>query len=108
VDTVTEFLAQEQLGETVYLWFKLPQDKKNLVTWQGSIAVNGVSLTIAKLEDDRFGVALISHTLQETNLGLHKRFVNLEFDIIGKYIFRFLQNQNKPKLTEDWLREKGF
>lgn len=108
VDTVLHYQGQENSGDTVYLWFDLPQEQTNLVTWQGSVAINGVSLTVAKLEHSRFAVALISHTLQETNLGKLQEYVNVEFDIIGKYIVRFLQNREKPKITEGWLREKGF
>jgi len=108
VDCVSEFLAKEQTGNTTYLWFKLAAEYKDLVTWQGSIAVNGVSLTVAKLEADRFAVALITHTLQETNLMDVRQYVNLEFDIIGKYIVRYFTNHEKPGMTMEWLREKGF
>ncbi|MCF7911725.1 MAG: riboflavin synthase [Candidatus Cloacimonetes bacterium] len=108
VDCVSEFISQEQIAETTYLWYKLAAEHQDMVTWQGSIAVNGVSLTIAKLEKDRFAVALITHTLQETNLVEPGRYVNLEFDIIGKYIVRYFSNHQNPKMTMEWLREKGF
>jgi len=108
VDCVSEFMAKEHTGDTTYLWFKLAAEYKDLLTWQGSIAVNGVSLTVAKLESERFAVALISHTLQETNLNELRQYVNLEFDIIGKYIVRYFANHEKSGLTMEWLREKGF
>lgn len=108
VDTVSRCLQREIQKDTLYLWFELPRQFQNMLTWQGSIAINGVSLTVARLEPARFAVALISHTLKETNLNSIKELVNLEFDIIGKYILRYLQNQTKPEITEDWLREKGF
>ncbi len=108
VDTVAKLMGREQEGETLYLWFDLPAEYKDLVTQQGSIAVNGVSLTVAKLEERRFAVALISHTLQETNLAGITKYANLEFDILGKYIVRYLRNREKPVITTEWLREQGF
>lgn len=108
IDTTTEFLYQETISETHYLWFRLPKAEAKLVVPQGSIAVNGVSLTIARLEDERFAVALISHTFQETNLKNPGKSVNLEFDIIGKYILRSLKIDKKPGITREWLREQDF
>lgn len=108
VDCITEFIRKEQNGETTYLWYKLPLNQQDMVTYQGSIAVNGVSLTIARLEKDRFAVALITHTLNETNLAELNRYVNLEFDILGKYIVRYFNNHQKSGVTMEWLREKGF
>lgn len=106
IDTKVPFLFQETEGETVYLWFKLPSEYSGLVVPQGSIAVNGVSLTIARLEKEKFAVALISHTIQETNLNDPGKEVNIEFDIIGKYILR---NQKKDSgITMEWLRENNF
>ncbi len=63
---------------------------KNLLIPKGSIAINGVSLTLAGLNDSSFRVALVPHTLENTTLGALKQGdkVNLEFDMIGKYIAR--------------------
>jgi len=108
IDTVSDFLYQETAGETVYLWFKLPEEFRKLVVAQGSIAVNGVSLTIAKLESEKFAVALISHTLAETNLAKPGKTVNLEFDVVGKYILRSLENSEKTGITMEWLHENNF
>jgi len=108
VDTTARLISREIKDKTVYLWIELHKEFHDLVTWQGSITVNGVSLTIARIEENRFAVALISHTLNSTNLNEHQEYLNLEFDIIGKYILRYLQNRKKPEITEEWLREKGF
>lgn len=74
-------------------------DPKNrgLVVYKGSIAIDGVSLTVARTENDRLEVALVPHTLESTTLGLLKPgdIVNLEFDILGKYV------QNNMKARED-------
>jgi riboflavin synthase len=108
VDCISRIETQEYKGDTLYLWFELPKKFQNFVTWQGSIAINGVSLTIAKLENFRFAVALISHTANETNLLRIENYANIEFDIIGKYVIRYLNNQNNKKISQEWLREKGF
>ena len=108
VDCISEFIRKEQTAETTYLWYKLPLEHQDMVADQGSIAINGVSLTVARLEKDCFAVALITHTLKETNLAELNRYVNLEFDIIGKYIVRYFNNHQKSGVTMEWLREKGF
>jgi len=76
---------------------------------KGSICINGVSLTIADVKDNTFEINLIPFTLKNTNLGdLEKgSYVNIEFDIIGKYIYNFLQERKKEsnkKIKESKLR----
>lgn len=75
---------------------------------KGSIAIDGVSLTISALGEDWLGVDLIPTTLKETTLGLRKvgEKVNLEGDIVGKYVAR--QTENVKGLTEESLRSAGF
>ena len=60
---------------------------------QGSITVNGISLTVAKSEDKQFSVAIIPYTYEHTNMQELKKgdVVNLEFDIIGKYVARLME-----------------
>ncbi|MGB9892854.1 MAG: riboflavin synthase [Candidatus Saccharicenans sp.] len=74
------------------LKIRLPRDLIKFLVAKGSIAVNGVSLTVAALGPDYFEVELIPTTLKETNLGLLKAGdrVNLECDIIGKYVYNFI------------------
>lgn len=86
------------------------------VVEKGSIALNGVSLTVAKVENGLLEVSLIPHTLQNTNFkNLRENdFVNVEFDILAKYIEKFtnLTNNNceteKSGIDENFLRENGF
>jgi riboflavin synthase len=84
---------------------------------KGSIAVDGISLTLADLAPDRFSVAVIPHTLDHTTLRKKSAGdrVNLELDVIGKYVARFLSaSRNGPgakpagHLTEGFLEEHGF
>ena len=75
--------------------FDLNQEMKTLVVSKGSICINGVSLTISHLTEDSFGVSIIPYTFQNSNFKSIKEgdFVNVEFDILGKYIQRYLSVQ---------------
>jgi len=107
VDTTASLLERKTVRETLYLTFALPSEYKWLIVPQGSIAVNGVSLTVANLQTGRFSVALIGHTLSLTNLAQLTlgKAVNLEFDILGKYLLR---QQETNSLNEEWLHEQGY
>jgi riboflavin synthase len=72
--------------------FRFPQDLAPLLVMKGSIAVDGISLTVAELSRDTFGVALIPHTLHHTTLGSKRvgDLVNLEADLLGKHVARLL------------------
>lgn len=105
--------------------FRFPQDLAPLLVMKGSIAVDGISLTIAELSSDTFGVALIPHTLHHTTLG-GKRVgdpVNLEADLLGKHVARVLalraggpsgpeagrsDSMGQRGLTLAFLEEHGF
>lgn len=82
---------------------------------KGSIAIDGISLTVIDVETDYFSVSLIPHTFGETTLGLKRvgSTVNLETDLIGKYVARFMgldivNNNTKEDLTLSFLTEHGF
>ncbi len=107
VDRTSELMDRREDNGSTYLRFALNAQDSKLVVPQGSIAINGVSLTIARLESTSFSVALISHTVQNSNLSLLTKgdAVNLEYDIIGKYLLR---QSDKPEMTLEWLHEQGF
>ncbi|MCX8034604.1 MAG: riboflavin synthase [Thermodesulfovibrio sp.] len=89
------------------------EDKKMLkyVIQKGSIAIDGISLTINEIVDNNIRLNIIPHTLKNTNLEFLKvgDKVNLEFDIIGKYIERLLEFKNQERgITEDLLIRSGF
>ena len=81
-----------------------------MIVQKGSIAIDGISLTVAKLEPARFAVSVIPHTGEETTLLSRKvgDKVNLENDIVGKYVQRLLGQDNPSAITEEFLRERGF
>jgi riboflavin synthase len=91
-----------------------PQDLGRYIVFKGSIAVDGISLTVASLTARSFTVAVIPHTLNATNLASLRRGdpINLEVDILGKYVARFLESGYTPasgsKLTLDYLKDQGF
>jgi riboflavin synthase len=113
IDTVSHVISVKDIKGTKYIEIELASEYAELVVPQGSIAINGVSLTIAKLATSSLQVALISLTENFTNLSLLKsgQTVNLEFDIIGKYLLRknsVPAKQTKSKITQAWLNEQGF
>ena len=88
---------------------KLICDSK-LIIQKGSIAINGVSLTVSNVYDDGFEVSLIPETQQKTNLlNLNSGdLVNIEYDIFAKYIQKLTMPCKSSKITEEFLRENGF
>lgn len=95
VDGTAKVLSIKKVGSGKRVRFSLSPDLKKWAVEKGSIAVNGVSLTIAELGRNYFEVELIPITLEQTNLGVLKTgdLVNLEMDIIGKYVEKFLEGR---------------
>lgn len=94
VDTTTHCTSIEMLDGSWYFSFYLPASFKTLVVNKGSIAINGTSLTvILDDENDAFKIAIIPYTFEHTNFKEMSvgSFVNVEFDILGKYILRHTQ-----------------
>lgn len=89
--------------------FEVPKELDKYIVYKGSITVNGVSLTVSKNQNNTFSVAIIPHTLENTNLKYLKigDLVNLETDILGRYVEKFLSTKNN-NITEDFLKENGF
>ena len=95
------------------VWFEISSDEKilNYIVEKGSIAIDGISLTVACVSKTSFQVSIIPHTLDATILGKRKRgdLVNLENDVIGKYIKKFVDERNDSKgLTREFLLSNGF
>jgi riboflavin synthase len=79
-------------GEWVTMWLRVPPDLARLMVPKGSVAVDGISLTLVNVEPERFSVALIPHTLEATTLGQRQvgDRVNIETDILGKYVAKLM------------------
>lgn len=93
VDDVGTLLERTDEGQWSFFWFRLPKRLSLQMAPKGSIAVDGVSLTIVDSEPERFSVALIPYTLAVTTLGPLKvgARVNLETDILAKYVERLVE-----------------
>jgi riboflavin synthase len=113
VDGLGEILQRTAQGDAELIRIGFPQALASLMVVKGSIAVDGISLTIAELDEDRFAVAVIPYTLRQTTLG-SKRVgdrVNLEADILGKHVARLLEARMPAQgggLSLGFLQEHGF
>jgi riboflavin synthase len=85
----------EPRGQDHYLRVRGPEGCGRLLVAKGSVAVDGISLTVAEVEGDAFAVWIIPHTLAVTNLRIRGvgDAVNLEFDMLGKYVEKMLQSR---------------
>jgi len=107
IDTISKLKSKYTSNQNLFLEYEIPSGFSELIVPQGSIAINGVSLTIAELKENSFKVAIIGFTRENTNLE-NSTFVNLEFDLIGKYVQRFLNKNKINKISQEMLIEKGF
>jgi len=109
IDTVAAVESIKTDGFSKKIVFKCDN---GLIVKKGSIAVNGVSLTVSNLIDDGFEVSLIPETLKNTNLKNLKigDIVNIEYDLFAKYVQKFLkpEKESKSKVTLEFLKENGF
>jgi riboflavin synthase len=96
IDGMGSLLQREDMGEWSNFWFSVSRELAAQMASKGSIAIDGVSLTIVDSEPDRFSVALIPYTLAVTTLGPLKvgDKVNLETDILAKYVQRLAEAEN--------------
>ena len=92
VDTTCKVSKINFIGRSWLINFKLLKKYRNYIVPKGSITINGVSLTISKLLKNEFQISIIPHTLRLTNLVHLKKndIVNVEFDVLGKYIKNFI------------------
>jgi riboflavin synthase len=116
VDGVGHFRSKVPSGEGFEVFFDFPRELERYLVHKGSISVNGISLTIASLAPELFSVAVIPHTFESTNLSQLAigDAVNLEADILGKYLERFFQlgirtnGKSGSKMTAEYLKDQGF
>jgi riboflavin synthase len=94
IDATGTIIEKVQGGEWLTIWFGIPPQFGELMVSKGSVAVDGVSLTVVEVKKDRFSVMLIPHTRDHTTLGLKApgATVNLEFDLIAKHVRKLVQN----------------
>jgi len=93
VDAISQIDKIEKMGKSWEIYFKLNKSFHDYIVNKGSITINGVSLTIAKIYNNGFKISVIPQTLKMTNLIYlkEKQAVNVEFDVLGKYIKNFFK-----------------
>lgn len=115
VDGVGTIAAIEKDDNAIWFTITAPAQVLRYVVEKGSIAIDGISLTVARVETDRFAVSVIPHTAAVTLLGQRRTGdrVNLESDLVGKYVERLLrpapeEKGQESKLTMEFLSQHGF
>ena len=109
IDCVARIVSFQKRSSNLRLEIELPAEFAQYLTRKGSVAVNGISLTVADVLTSTFFVWIIPHTTHDTNLRHAKAgdLVNLEFDVLAKYVERMLQRTPRPrprKTTTDHFR----
>lgn len=111
VDGVAKIVELKNNGDFYDLRLELSENESKYVIRKGSITVNGISLTIAKVESGLINLAIIPHTYENTCLKELKigDFVNVEVDMMAKYIEKFLStSDNRSRIDFDFLQRNGF
>jgi riboflavin synthase len=112
VDGVGKLIAFDRIGDSENRWLEieLPQEIEKYTVYKGSICIEGISLTVAKLEGKRCTVAIIPHTVEMTNLHSLEPGdpVNLEADLIAKYVEKMTRSGSSSSFTIEELVQQGF
>ncbi len=113
VDCVSKLIRRTPSAETIYFTFSLPALWRPFVVEKGSIAIDGISLTVTSVTEEDLSVAIIPYTLEHTNLGRLSAGaqVNIEVDILAKYVYNMLHQMPQARartITEEFLAEHGF
>jgi riboflavin synthase len=110
VDAVGTLVERRNEREFVHLRIQVPKSVSRYVVPKGSIAVDGISLTVNVCDGDEIQMTVIPYTLEKTTL-INKRVgdrVNLEADVLGKYVEKLMEGRESGKVTVSFLREHGF
>ncbi|HSQ85762.1 MAG TPA: riboflavin synthase [Desulfobacterales bacterium] len=118
IDGIGTVLLKQNIGNAITVSFKVPESISHYMIQKGSVSVDGISLTINNCSIDSFDVSIISHTAKLTTIGFKKAgdLVNIETDMIGKYVERFVggkHHDEKKKgtgspLDMEFLAKSGF
>ncbi|MDE1310394.1 riboflavin synthase [Vibrio aestuarianus] len=115
VDGVGEIIERNSVGRAIELWVAMPKELNKYVAEKGSVTVDGISLTVNELRKNAFKLTIVPHTSEETTINdFHVgRKVNLEVDVLARYMERLLQVQcgedaPESKITMEFLQQNGF
>ena len=121
VDGLSEILAITHKGNSIDYWLSMPADLAHYIAEKGSVTIDGTSLTVNALDEssgnNQFRLTIVPHTVKETVFATYQvgSKVNVEVDLIARYLERLLTKENvsettepKSKITESYLQESGF
>ncbi len=116
VDGVGQLLSADPDGQSVVLKFRAPEELARYIAAKGSICIDGTSLTVNRVAGNEFAVNVIPHTQQATVIGDYQpgREVNLEVDVIARYLERMMQNEHSSEkaqaenISRSFLEQNGF
>ncbi len=110
VDGIGEVVDRRDDGRSIRFGIRVPRELSRYVARKGSVCLDGVSLTVNDVSGDRFGVNIVPHTLEVTTLSewVAGVAVNLEVDIVARYLERLLGDDSSSGLSLDKLKETGF
>ncbi|MBO1579002.1 riboflavin synthase [Bacillus sp. XF8] len=112
IDGIGTIVSKKQHYNAIYYKIEIPDDLLRYCLHKGSVAVDGTSLTIFDIDESSITISLIPHTVSESIIGekVAGDIVNIECDMIGKYIERFISKPSKQStsVTESFLQENGF
>ena len=107
INGVGKFLGSKSFGKNWELEFSAPRDLFKYMIGEGSICIDGISLTIAKLKEESFVVSIIPHTLENTTLGIKSvgESVNIEVDMMAKYLENFIKFERASESSDTRLKK---
>jgi riboflavin synthase len=116
VDGLGEVESRRNDGRSEWFRIKAPQDLARYIAAKGSITIDGVSLTVNRVDGELFEINIVPHTLQETIIGSYQAGtkINLEVDVIARYLERLIQGgaiqeqAHTTNITEAFIKENGF
>ena len=113
IDCTGKLVSAEKISDFYNLKFEIPHNMTKYIIYKGSVTINGISLTVAEINDNIFTVAIIPHTYKNTVLKYLKQgeSVNIETDIFAKYVEKLLglnDNKTNSNISMEFLKENGF
>ena len=110
VDCTGRVVARDTDARSIRLAIEIPKDYARYVAKKGSVCVDGVSLTVNEVSDCTFGVNIIPFTANETIIGDYRKgvSVNIEVDLLARYLEQLLKGDKDSGMTKDFLREHGY
>ncbi|MDD4874204.1 MAG: riboflavin synthase [Dehalococcoidales bacterium] len=110
VDATGKIIAIKNYDGATVIKIKAPPEVMCYVVEKGSIAVDGISLTVLARGEDNFDVSIVNFSMKHTAIGnrVEGDMVNLEADVLAKYMLQFSKNGNNSNITYDFLQQNGF